>query len=160
MLDREAKVRALPIDATEHLFKLALAKRQFDRVLNIIKTARLCGQAVIAYLQRAGFPEIALLFVEDDQTRFDLALQCANLDIAFKAARALGSEPCWHRLAAEALKQGNLDMAELCYQSTKAFEKLSFLYTVTGNREKLAKMLLVAQHLLRVAHCSRRRHGA
>jgi coatomer subunit alpha len=145
VLDREAKVKALVIDPTEHLFKLALSRRQFDRVLNIIKQARLCGQAVIAFLQRAGYPEIALLFVEDEQTRFDLSVQCQNLDVAFKAAKAIGSEACWHRLASEALRQGNLEMAELCFQNTKAFEKLSFLYTVTGNTEKLNKMLLVAQ---------------
>lgn len=145
VLDREAKVKALAIDSTEHLFKLALSRRQFDRVLNIIKQARLCGQAVIAFLQRAGYPEIALLFVEDEQTRFDLSVQCQNLEVAFKAAKAIGSEACWHRLASEALRQGNLEMAELCFQNTKAFEKLSFLYTVTGNTEKLNKMLMVAQ---------------
>ena len=145
VLDREARVKALAIDSTEHLFKLALSRRQFDRVLNIIKQARLCGQAVIAFLQRAGYPEIALLFVEDEQTRFDLSVQCQNLEVAFKAAKAIGSEACWHRLASEALRQGNLEMAELCFQNTKAFEKLSFLYTVTGNVEKLNKMLMVAQ---------------
>ena len=92
VLDREAKNRALPIDPTEHLFKLALARRQFDRVLSIIKSARLCGQAVIAYLQKAGFPEIALFFVEDEMTRFNLALECGSLDVALKAAKAVNSE--------------------------------------------------------------------
>ena len=92
VLDREAKNRALPIDPTEHLFKLALARRQFDRVLAIIKSARLCGQAVIAYLQKAGFPEIALFFVEDEMTRFNLALECGSLDVALKAAKAVNSE--------------------------------------------------------------------
>jgi hypothetical protein len=60
VLDREAKNRSITIDPTEHLFKLAIARKQFDRVLTIIKTGRLCGQAVIAYLQRAGYPEIAV----------------------------------------------------------------------------------------------------
>jgi len=145
VLDRDAKIRALPIDPTEHLFKLALAHRQFDRVLNIIKSARLCGQAVIAYLHKAGFPEIALLFVEDDLTRFNLALQCRNLDIALKAARSLASEEAWKRLATEALQQGALEIAELAYQNISAVDRLSFLYAVTGNRDKLSKMLQVAQ---------------
>jgi coatomer subunit alpha len=32
------------------------------------------------------------------------------------------------------------------YQRTKSFENLSFLYLITGNTEKLKKMLKVAQH--------------
>lgn len=144
VVDRDAKIKALAIDATEHLFKLALARRQFDRVLNIIKSARLCGQAVIAYLQKAGYPEIALLFVEDDTTRFNLALQCGNLDIALKAAKAINSEECWHRLAAEAMKVGSIDLTEVCYQASKALERLSFLYTITGNKDKMGKMMSIA----------------
>jgi coatomer protein complex subunit alpha (xenin) len=105
-------VRAIALDGTEYLFKLALSRGQFDRVLAIIKTARLCGQAVIAYLQKAGYPEIALFFVEDEGVRFNLALECGNLDIAQKAARALGSEAAWVRLAAEALRLGNVKVVE------------------------------------------------
>jgi len=144
VLDRDAKVRAVPIDGTEYHFKLALARGQFDRVLAIIKTARLCGQAVIAYLQRAGYPEIALFFVEDEGTRFNLALECGNLDIALKAARALGSEAAWNRLAQEALRLGNFEVVEAAYQTVKALDKLSFLYLISGHADKLGKMLTIA----------------
>ena len=34
---------------------------------------------------------------------------------------------------------------ELAYQRTKDFEKLSFLYLITGNVEKLHKMLKIAE---------------
>jgi coatomer protein complex subunit alpha (xenin) len=34
----------------------------------------LCGQSIIAYLQKKGYPEIALHFVRDEQTRFALAV--------------------------------------------------------------------------------------
>ena len=144
VLDREAKHRSLAIDPTEHQFKLALARRQFDRVLAIIKSARLVGQAVIAYLQKAGYPEVALFFVEDELTRFNLALECRNLDIALKAAKAVNSEECWARLASEALRQGNTEIVELAYQTSKALDKLSFLYVLTGSRDKLAKMGAIA----------------
>lgn len=140
VLDRECKNRAIPVDATEHMFKLAIARRQFDKVLAVIKSGRLCGHAVIAYLQRAGYPEVALFFVEDELTRFNLALECGNLEVALKAAKAVGSEAAWARLAQEALRQGNFEVVELAYQTVKAMDKLSFLYLITGNTEVRAGM--------------------
>ena len=77
-LDREAKTRTLSVDTTECVFKLALAKRQYGDVMRMIRTSRLCGQAIIAYLQQKGFPEVALHFVKDNKTRFKLALACGN----------------------------------------------------------------------------------
>ena len=33
----------------------------------------------------------------------------------------------------------------MAYQRTKDFERLAFLYLITGNREKLQKMMKIAQ---------------
>jgi coatomer subunit alpha len=33
----------------------------------------------------------------------------------------------------------------MCYQRTKNFDKLSFLYLITGNLEKLRKMMNIAE---------------
>ena len=143
-LDRDTRVKAIAVDATEHTFKLALARKQYEKVLNIIRGARLCGQAVIAFLQKAGCPEVALLFVEDEGARFDLAIQCGNLDIALRAAKALNTEDVWLRLAGEALKQGALDVAEAAYATVRNFGRLALLFHITGATEKLEKMAAVA----------------
>jgi len=45
----------------------------------------------------------------------------------------------------EALRQGNHQIVEFSYHKTKNFERLSFLYLITGNLEKLAKMLKIAE---------------
>ena len=45
----------------------------------------------------------------------------------------------------EALRQGNHQIVEFAYQKTKNFERLSFLYLITGNQEKLAKMLKISE---------------
>ena len=45
----------------------------------------------------------------------------------------------------EALRQGNHEVVEMSYQKTKEFERLSFLYLLTGNTEKLRKMLKIAE---------------
>lgn len=60
--------------------------------------------------------------------------------IALEAARALDDQACWEKLGEEALLQGNHQIVEMAYQRTKNFDKLSFLYLITGNLEKLKKM--------------------
>eukprot|EP00741_Cyanophora_paradoxa_P009442 tig00000144_g9146.t1 len=144
-LDREGKCRTLSIECAEFLFKLALLQRKYDDVVRLIRDSRLCGQSIIAYLQQKGFPEVALHFVKDERTRFGLALECGNLEIAMASATALDEKECWHRLGVEALRQGNFGVVEMCYQRTKNFERLSFLYLITGNVDKLRKMLKIAE---------------
>merc|ERR1719498_1412553 len=111
----------------------------------MIRNSRLCGQAIIAYLQQKGYPEVALHFVEDKKTRFNLALECGNLEVAMSSAFDIDDNECWHKLGVEALRQGNHQVVEMAYQRTKDFERLSFLYLLTGNTEKLRKMLKIAQ---------------
>ncbi|WAR05102.1 COPA-like protein, partial [Mya arenaria] len=106
---------------------------------------RLVGQSIISYLQKKGYPEVALHFVKDEKTRFGLALECGNLEIALEAARALDDPACWEKLGEAALLQGNHQIVEMAYQRTKNFDKLSFLYLITGNLEKLRKMTKIAE---------------
>lgn len=144
-LDREGKVRKIVVNVTECHFKLCLFKKEFERVIRIIKQSKLSGHAIIAYLQKKGFPQVALYFVSDEQTRFNLAVECGNVDVALQAANVLDSKENWQRLGFEALKQGNHQVVEMAYQRTKDMEKLSFLYLITGNIEKLRKMLKIAE---------------
>jgi coatomer protein complex subunit alpha (xenin) len=143
-LDRTARPRNIAIDPTEYRFKLALVQGQHEEVMKIIKNSNLVGQAIIAYLQKKGYPEIALHFVQDKSTRFDLAIECGNLEVALETAESIGAKEVWERLADAALKQGNHKIVERAYQKTKNFERLSFLYLITGNTEKLAKMAVIA----------------
>ncbi|KAF7562135.1 hypothetical protein G7046_g2011 [Stylonectria norvegica] len=145
-LDRAAKPRILQIDPTEYRFKLALVKRNYEEMLHIIQTSSLVGQSIISYLQKKGYPEIALQFVQDPTTRFDLAIECGNLDVAVEMAKELDKPNFWNRLGAEALAHGNHQVVEMCYQKQKQFDKLSFLYLTTGDHSKLARMAKIAEH--------------
>lgn len=49
----------------------------------MVRTAKLVGQSIIAYLQKKGYPEVALHFVKDEKTRFSLALECGNIEVTF-----------------------------------------------------------------------------
>ncbi|KAK3052656.1 hypothetical protein LTR09_006137 [Extremus antarcticus] len=145
-LDRAAKPKVLTIDPTEYRFKLALVKRHYDEMLNIIKNSSLVGQSIISYLQKKGYPEIALQFVQDPQTRFELAVECGNLDVAVEMAKQLDRPQLWQRLTNEALAHGNHQVVEMTYQKLRSFDKLSFLYLATGDQEKLQRMAKIADH--------------
>ncbi|KAA0033783.1 hypothetical protein IC582_001549 [Cucumis melo] len=144
-LDRDGKNKTIVIDATEYMFKLSLLKKKFDHVMSMIKNSQLCGQAMISYLQQKGFPEVALHFVKDERTRFNLALESGSIQIAVASATALDEKDHWYKLGVEALRQGNAGIVEYAYQRTKNFERLSFLYLITGNIDKLSKMLKIAE---------------
>ena len=143
-LDREARPRILNIDPTEYKFKLALVNRKYDEVLQMVRGAKLVGQSIIAYLKEKGYPEVALHFVKDEKTRFALALDCGNIEVALEAAKSLEDKACWDRLGEAALQQGNVEVVELCYQRTQNMNKLSFLYLLNGNTEKLKKMMKIS----------------
>lgn len=145
-LDRNAKPKMLNIDPTEYRFKLALVKRNYEEMLQIIKNSSLVGQSIISYLQKKGYPEIALQFVQDPQTRFELAIECGNLDVAVEMAKQLDRPKLWSRLTTEALAHGNHTIVEMAYQKLRQFDKLSFLYLSTGDEAKLTRMAKIAEH--------------
>ncbi|MBA0562182.1 hypothetical protein Golob_007248, partial [Gossypium lobatum] len=144
-LDRDGKNKTIVIDVTEYVFKLSLLRKRYDHVMSMIRNSQLCGEAMIAYLQQKGFPEVALHFVKDEKTRFNLALESGNIQIAVASAKEIDDKDHWYRLGVEALRQGNAGIVEYAYQRTKNFERLSFLYLVNGNIEKLSKMLKIAE---------------
>ena len=155
-LDREGRIRTLAIDTTEAKFKLAVEMQKYSLVMEMVQHSRLCGKAIVGYLQSKGFPEVALHFVREPRTRFQLALACGDIETGMEAAFALehqleasGSDPTaarevWSELGQCALLQGNHQVVEMSYQRTKDLDRLSFLYLVTGDTEKLRKMLKIA----------------
>ena len=160
-LDRAARPRVFVVNPTEYRFKLALQKRDHNEVLHVIRTSDLIGKAIIVYLQEKGFPEIALHFVQDKQLKFELALESGNMEAASEMASALNVQSNWEKLASHAMMFGNfkvcqpllhglqylmlLKVSEKALQKTRDFAKLSFLYLITGDVEKLAKMMQIAE---------------
>ena len=50
----------------------------------MVRSAKLVGQSIIAYLQQKGYPEVALHFVKDERTKFALALECGNIEVSWR----------------------------------------------------------------------------
>lgn len=149
-LNREKKVGVAKIDPTEYVYKVAVTERRYKTVVRIMRSGKLVGKSIIAYLQQKGFPEVALHFVKDEKIKFQLALQCGNINAAKDSAEILekkdpkNGKACWEKLGKEALRQGVCHIVEEAYMKTSNFDRLSFLYTITGNTENLRKMLNIA----------------
>ena len=91
--------------------------------MKMVRHSRLCGRAIVSYLQSKGFPEVALHFVREPKQRFRLALACGNIEAAMESAFALEQSvvaenygggsglgsgcQVWDDLGIEALSQGN-----------------------------------------------------
>lgn len=144
-LNRRGQVEDIVIDPTEYRFKKALINKNFKEVLRIVKNSNLVGENVISYLEQKGYPEIALQFVQDPETRFELAIECHDLNTALSEAQKIKSPATWEKLGKEALDQGNIPIVEMVYQQLHMLDKLSFLYLVTGNTPKLEKMAQIAE---------------
>ncbi|KAJ1919803.1 hypothetical protein H4219_001712 [Mycoemilia scoparia] len=139
-IDRNAENYSLNIDPTEYRFKLALVQRNYEQVVSIIKNSNLVGQSIIAYLQKKGYPEIALHFVRDNVTRFGLALECGDMNIALETAKAIDKPQYWLKLSQESLRLGHIQVADQAYQRMKDMNKLSFLYSITGATDKQQRL--------------------
>jgi coatomer protein complex subunit alpha (xenin) len=99
------------------IVKAELLAVYYFQVLHMVRNARLVGQSIIAYLQQKGYPEVALHFVKEEKTRFSLALECGNIEVALEAARAIDDKACWERLGQAALMQGNHQVSFIAFLS-------------------------------------------
>ncbi|KAJ1515107.1 hypothetical protein HMI54_012895 [Coelomomyces lativittatus] len=145
-LTRDTSLVRIPVSTTEYRFKHALVNREYDKVLSIIHHENLMGQSIIAYLQKKGYSDVALHFVQDPPTRFELALESGQLEGAYEAAKKMDQPTAWTRFAKASLLQGNITMAELAYQQVKDMHGLGLLYFLTGQTENQEKMVRVAHH--------------
>ncbi|KAL8435288.1 hypothetical protein Efla_002543 [Eimeria flavescens] len=153
-LDRRAQVHCKPLACNDYNFKVALSRRDYMQVALHVRYGNLCGNSLIGYLKDKGHAEVALEFLSDRKSKFLMSLEVGRMEEALEAAKALNDKAGWRLLADAAMLGGHYGLAEVCLQKLKAFEKLSFLYFLLGDRTKLKKMLhvskLLRQPLLRL----------
>jgi len=153
VLTRGVETKYMAVNMIEATFKETLLRKDMENVKHLIKHFRLAGKSILRYLQTKGYPEIAMLFVSDQETKFQLAIECGEVEVAVETVMAMEKESgkgsktttkCWDDLAKYAMKIGNIQVAEIAYQKTKNFEKLGFLYLISGQITKLKKMQEIA----------------
>lgn len=137
VVDRQGLVHSFQIDPTEYMFKLALLQNDYGRINQMIENSNLMGQSIISYLRKNGYSHLALGFVRDSSTRFELGVESGDLESALDAACEIDKKEVWNRLADGAMALGNFIIAEKCLLKTDDRSRLSFLYLITGNFEKM-----------------------
>lgn len=111
------------------------------QVLHMVRNAKLVGQSIIAYLQKKGYPEVALHFVKDEKTRFSLALECGNIEVSicpsvcrfkYRVISTYNSLVI-HRFKDTTLTPARLSLILICYVG-----HLVWLHTAEKMRSKAA----------------------
>ena len=121
-------------------FKLNLLNKNYDDIVNILKSGNVSGLKTVENIQKAGFPDLSLKFVNDEKQKFYLALRSGKLEEAKEAADKLKEKVYFEKLAEKAMLIGKLDIAEFCYVKSHNLDKLIFFYTITGRVDKLRKV--------------------
>lgn len=123
---------SLPFNESELVLKNALLLDDKEAVEKCVAECDLVGQSVIDYLRKHGYPEVALSFLKDAPSRFELSLEAGDLESAAEAAQHLNSERIWLRLANEALQLGDVSVAESSLLETNNFSKALRLCAILG----------------------------
>ncbi|CAD8067799.1 unnamed protein product [Paramecium sonneborni] len=136
-MDNMEKLQNINMDFSEIFFKYALIEKNLPFVQNFIKNHQKLGDLIIAYLYQKGYSILALQLVNDKRAKFQLALCSNNLEMAYRTCEDLKNPKCYQLLMDEAMRQGNHNIYEVCSSKLRASDKLAFLYTITGQQEKL-----------------------
>ena len=139
----------MKVDMSEYNYKLRINRGRIGEVINQLSKGEIVGTLPIRFLEKQGLPEIALNYEKDDKNKFNLAKESGNLEVALEAALQMKRKNYLKELAEEAMKRGNIKIAETCYQKMLAFDKLIFLYILTGNLQKLERIMNMAKTKLK-----------
>jgi coatomer protein complex subunit alpha (xenin) len=124
-LNADGEVEALEINRAHYLFKLAILQNDLAKVRDYISQKKDIGQGMIAYLHKKNIPAIAVSLAKDTRSRFLLAIESGNLEVAYEAAISLNDKKCFEKLAEEALRQGCHNIVEIGYQRSQNWGKLA-----------------------------------
>ena len=148
-VDQKGDTGTMKLDMSEYKYKLNVIKGRIAEVTKQLSKGEIIGTLSIRYLEKQNIPELALAYEKDDKNKFNLAVASGNLEAALLAAVEMKRKDYFKMLADEALKQGNIQVAEMCYQKTMTFDKLVFLYLSTGNFSKLEIIMNLAKTKLK-----------
>ena len=68
---------------TDCKLNLALQNKNYDDIVNILKTTNIFGKKLVENIRNAGFPDLSLNFVCDKKQKFQLALESEKLEVEY-----------------------------------------------------------------------------
>lgn len=144
-LSRGGKVLTKELNNVELNFKLKLQQKSYRDVIRIVQRGELTGNALVGYLHKHGHSEIALHFVSDPLTRFNLALECGAMDVAKATATEMNKTPIWRRLAGAATTYGDIQLAQFAAAKAGNLHMGGLLSLITGNMATLNHLITTSK---------------
>ena len=95
---------------------------------------------IARFLEEQGYTEKALEISNDNDQKFDLAIQSLQLELALNIAKKDNSLHKWKKLGDTALNNWKFDLAIESFENSKDYQSLLLLYTSFNNIEGLKKL--------------------
>ncbi|XP_076325541.1 coatomer subunit beta' [Tachypleus tridentatus] len=132
--DKELNVVSYSLLLSVLEYQTAVMRRDFETADKVLPTIPKEHRTRVAhFLEKQGFKAQALAVSTDPEHRFELALQLADLKIAYQLAKEAQSEQKWKQLAELALSQCQFLLAQECLHHAQDFGGLLLLAASTGN---------------------------
>ena len=147
-ITRDGVVFKRDIDTNEVKLKVALIQNKSEDVAKrIIRETPPVGQAIMEFAADHKRYDIACSLARDSKTKFELSLKSGDYKTAIAAADELNDPASYKKLSQSLINAGLFGMAESSMKKAKDYESLSFLYLISGESEKLAKLSKHTQSL-------------
>lgn len=81
MSDAQQNIKTENLNYTQIRFKLSLFNKNYDDIVQILRSGAIQGIKAIEDIKNAGFPDLSLKFVNDPKQKFNLAIQSGKLEV-------------------------------------------------------------------------------
>ncbi|ELP85930.1 coatomer alpha subunit, putative [Entamoeba invadens IP1] len=139
-IDRQSEIKVSDIDLSDVDFKAAVLNGDLGRIKKHLESTVFIGDAIISFLLKYKYADLALLFVRDTHAKFNIGLQCGNFRAALEAAKELGLPHYWRQLAQKAIENGQMKIGEFALVQLGDFNRVTYLCGYTGNQQSAERL--------------------
>uniref|UniRef100_A0A3B0MR36 Coatomer alpha subunit, putative n=1 Tax=Theileria annulata TaxID=5874 RepID=A0A3B0MR36_THEAN len=146
LINRQHRCFKQVLDSPDYLLKYSLLVNNMEKANTLVDSGQVFGRFTCSYLISNGKYVLARKLLGDDNlNKFYLSVQFGDLQNALNDAKLINNKAIWSYLGDVSLELGNVTIAELAYQKSKQYQKLTLLYLVIGDFGKLRKMLNICK---------------
>ncbi|KAL9647775.1 hypothetical protein ABK040_001362 [Willaertia magna] len=150
IMDKDRNITSYKLYINVLNYETAIIRGDLNLAKNIITTIPKEEYNKLAkFLDLQGYKELALEVSQDNDHKFNIAIQLNKLDIAYQLIKDShleeddlnNLEMKWKQLGQLALSQYNLKLSEECFINGKDYGALLLLYSSTGNLNGLKHLV-------------------
>lgn len=139
--DKELNVVSFSLLVSVLEYQTAVMRKDFETADKVLPTVPKDQCTRVAhFLEKQGFKQQALVVTNDQEHKFDLALQLGELKVAYEIAKESDSEQKWKMLAEMATKKSEFALAQDCLHRAEDFGSLVLLASASGNSSMMSRL--------------------